>query len=338
MNEQIIVLIPAYKPPQGLVSLCQALRDEQLDVWVVDDGSGEPYLPIFETVERMGCVVLRHAVNLGKGRALKTGINAIINLGEAKGVVTADADGQHTCKDIGRIAEAMREKPSALVIGTRKLSKEAPWKSRFGNALTRHVYRFVTGISCHDTQTGLRGIPSGALKDMLNISGERYEYEMNMLLELHGMRLSLHEVEIETIYIENNKNSHFNPLRDAIRIYGVIFRFMLSSLLSFCVDYTLYYFFLRITQFAPALSYATARVLSSLLNYTVNRRVIFGRQSGKASVFRYYLIAVLLLLMGSGLVELLHSMTGIQAAWVKIPVDSVLFFVSFWLQREFVFK
>jgi len=339
MNDKIIILLPAYKPTDGFVSLCRELRDNDLDVWVVDDGSGEVFRPFFDTVEEMGCFCVRHAVNLGKGRALKTGINAILNQEkDFYGLVTADADGQHAVKDILRVAEAMRSRPASLVTGSRAFSKGDPLKSRIGNTITRFVYQFVMGIMCRDTQTGLRGIPYGALMNCLHIQGERFEYEMNMLLRLRDMRLSLHEVNIETIYIDRNKGSHFKPFRDALRICGAIFRFAFVSLLSYGVDYMFFVFFLNTIHFAPALSYAIARVISSCFNYSMNRVAVFGKRGGRASIFRYYLLAALLLLVGSGLVELLHSIFLYKAAWMKIPVDILLFFPSFWLQREFVFK
>ncbi|MCL1963793.1 MAG: bifunctional glycosyltransferase family 2/GtrA family protein [Firmicutes bacterium] len=335
----LLVLIPAYKPDARMVALCRALRGEELPVLVVDDGSGNAFRPLFEEVMDLGCHVERHAVNLGKGRAIKTGINAALNaFPDLFGVITADADGQHTCADILRIAEVMRKEPHALVMGMRKFAGNVPLKSRAGNAITRHVYRFATGIRCHDTQTGLRGIPGGALPAMLRLPGERYEYEMTMLLRLRSLRLSLREVEIETIYIDGNKGSHFNPLRDAARIYSVIFRFLLSSILSFCVDYALYLFCLKALGLAPWLCYAAARVLSSLFNYQLNRRAVFGGSAGKLSVLRYYLLAVTQLAAGAGLVELLHTALGLSASWVKIPVDTLLFLVSFILQRDFVFR
>lgn len=340
MNDcHTVILIPAYKPTHQLILLCQALRDAGLAVLIVDDGSGEAYHFIFTEVEALGCVIVRHAVNFGKGRALKTGINVALTMSDAlQCLITADADGQHTCNDILRLQEAMRAHPNAIVIGSRKFSGNVPLRSRVGNTITRYIYRFVTGINCHDTQTGLRGIPAQALPEMLKIAGERYEYEMNMLLRLRDMRIPLHEVDIETIYIDDNKGSHFHPLRDAIRIYGMIMRFALSSLLSFGVDYGFYMLFLHSLQATPALSYAYARVISSLFNYTFNRVAVFGRHGGRKSIIRYYMLAAVQLCAGAGLVQLANALFGYRAAWMKIPVDTALFFVSFWIQREFIFS
>lgn len=333
-----LVLIPAYKPDERLVALCRELLTAGLLVLVVDDGGGEAFRGFFEEAEALGCHVERHAVNLGKGRALKTGINAVMNgFPQVERLITADADGQHTCPDVLKIAAAMEETPDALVTGARAFTGNVPFKSRAGNAITRHVYRFVTGIRCHDTQTGLRGIPKRVFGDMLRLPGERYEYEMTMLLALRDLDLPLREVPIETIYIDDNKGSHFNPLKDAARIYSVILRFLLSSLVSFAVDYLLYLLLLGAFQLPAWLCYALARIASSLFNYTINRLAVFGGRGGRTSILRYYLLAAGQLAVGALLVEVLSEALGLGAAWVKIPVDVLLFLVSYVLQRDFVF-
>ncbi len=337
IESPIVVLIPAYKPDQRLVDLCAKLLELDLPVLLVDDGGGEKYRHLFDAAHALGCRVERHAVNLGKGRALKTGINTAMGAWpNLAGIVTADADGQHTCEDILHIIAAMREHPRALVTGARVL-KEMPLKSRFGNTLTRHVYRFVTGIRCTDTQTGLRGLPAVALGDMLRMPGERYEYEMTMLLKLRDLKMALVEVPIDTIYIDDNKGSHFNPFKDSIRVYSVILRFLLSSIVSFGVDYALYLFLLKAIHLLPWQGYALARALSSLLNYSLNRMAVFGGRGGKASIVRYYLLAAAMMAIGAGLVALLTDLLDLSATWVKIPVDVVLFFLSYVIQRDFVF-
>lgn len=241
MTGSVVVLIPAYKPDAKMLPLCRALRGKGLDVLLVDDGGGAQYRPLFDEAEALGCAVVHHAVNLGKGRALKTGLNEALNRYESlAGVVTADADGQHAPEDIVRVRDALLAHPGDLVIGARAFQGEVPLRSRLGNGITRAVYRFVAGRKCTDTQTGLRGIPAAAIPAMLRLPGERYEFEMEMLLRLKEMHLGLYEVPIATIYENNNEGSHFDTLRDSARIYGVILKFMLSSLISFVVDYGLY--------------------------------------------------------------------------------------------------
>ncbi|MFR2494493.1 MAG: glycosyltransferase family 2 protein [Christensenellales bacterium] len=144
---RVVVLIPAYKPDDRLIQLTRELKEEKLDVLLVDDGGQKPFAPIFEQCRALGAEIAVHAVNQGKGRALKTGLNAALNIWpDLSGVVTADADGQHTLRDILRIIEAMREHPNALVLGSREFTGDVPFKSRWGNRITRFVYALASGV------------------------------------------------------------------------------------------------------------------------------------------------------------------------------------------------
>ena len=76
-NSQHIVLIPAYQPSEGLIGLVRELsEDGGMPIVLVDDGSGAEFRAVFERAAQFpGVQLLRHAMNLGKGAALKTGIN-----------------------------------------------------------------------------------------------------------------------------------------------------------------------------------------------------------------------------------------------------------------------
>ena len=343
-----VVLIPAYKPDVRLPQLVELLRSRSLDVLVVDDGGGEPHAHFFERCEALGAKVVRHAVNLGKGRALKTGLNEIqLRWPDASGVVTADSDGQHTPEDILKVAQALQAHPDTLIVGGRAFAGKVPWKSRAGNAITRAVYHVATGVRIHDTQTGLRGLPVSALPWLTALQGERYEYEMKMLLKLREYRLPALEIPIETVYIDENAGSHFQPFRDGARIYWVILRYMLSAVLSFCADYALYLLgLLWIGALAPAgfapnvpwISYIAARLCSSLLNYTMNKHAVFGGLGGKSALWKYYLLAASQMLLGAGLTSVVAHFTRIPESVAKLPVDALLFCASFFVQRDYVFR
>lgn len=338
-NAKVIVLIPAYKPDDRLIELTRELRGQGLEVMLVDDGGQQTYAPIFESCRALGAQVAVHAVNMGKGRALKTGINAaMLAWPDLTGIVTADADGQHTPADILRLIEAMGEHPDTLILGSREFTGgNVPFKSRWGNRITRFVYALASGVHVRDTQTGLRALPRCALETMVRIDGERYEYEMNVLLKLRDMRIGVFEVPIETIYIDDNAGSHFNPVRDALRIYMVIFRYLFSSVTSFAVDYLLYWLCLGVFKFAPLLSYALARLVSSQVNYHLNKHTVFSGRGGKHSMVKYYALAVAQGALGAALVQVLPGILPISAAIIKIPVDLVLFALSYFIQRDYVF-
>lgn len=209
------ILIPAYKPDESMIALINALKAQNAysRILVVDDGSGEPFAPVFEKAAML-CEVVHHEVNRGKGAAIRTGLEIL----SGYNVVTADCDGQHTPEDIKKIASAI---DNNLVLGVRK-KREMPVKSYIGNILTCAVFALKTGKWISDTQTGLRGIPAHYIPASLTLAGDRYEYEMNMLMDACHRKLPIREIEIETVYIDNNRGTHFRALRDGLRIYKLI--------------------------------------------------------------------------------------------------------------------
>ena len=244
---EIPVIIPSYEPDEKLITLLTALQEAGIrHVIVVDDGSGTRYASFFERAAAFeNCEVLRHAVNLGKGRALKTAFNHCLlasggitgGAGSVcrgiPGCVTADSDGQHTPADILACMRRLWDNPESLILGCRDFDGPAvPARSSFGNKCTRQVFRYLLGLSVSDTQTGLRAIPAFFMEKLLEVKGERFEYETNMLIEAKNLNIRVLEVPVKTIYIEENKTSHFNPIRDSLRIYLVFGKFLFSSFSS----------------------------------------------------------------------------------------------------------
>jgi len=228
------IVIPALNPDERLIDLAEELRnggEEKPLLIIVNDGSGEKSFPVFQKLADIGCTVLRHSQNRGKGAALKTAFRFIAeNYPDISGCVTADADCQHTPGDIRRVkSELINDAGEFLILGVRDFSgKEIPVRSRFGNRLTASVFRLITGVKCSDTQTGLRGIPRKYIPLCAKIPGERFEYEMNMLLYL-SRELPFLSVPIETLYEEKNIKSHFRPMTDSLIIYAQIINFSLSA-------------------------------------------------------------------------------------------------------------
>jgi len=234
-----VALVPAWQPEQVLITLVEQLLAAGFGaVLLIDDGSEAEHSAIFTACSNERRVVLlTHTVNLGKGRALKTGFDYILSsLPWVEAVVTADADGQHRIEDIVAVAHRLLNSRDAVVLGTRTFVKNVPLRSRFGNRLTRIIFGLITGVRLGDTQTGLRGFPRQMLSQLIVLDGERYEYEMTVLAHVCEHAAPL-EVPIETVYFENNRSSHFDPMRDSMRIYFVLVRFYLSALLAAAVDF-----------------------------------------------------------------------------------------------------
>jgi len=332
----VSVLIPAYKPDERLNQLVDELKDVGfMDIIAVDDGGGAQYAPIFARLKEQGVTVLTHEVNKGKGAALKTGLRYIIETG-SRGVITADADGQHAPSDIIKIADALVENPDSLVLGVRD-KKQMPPRSRVGNTLTCYVFGLMTGLWITDTQTGLRGLPAACLESFSQLEGDRYEYEQNMLLDVRHRRVPVKEVGIQTIYLDNNASSHFNALRDGLRIYGLLFRqigaFVGSSVISAVGDYVLFVLIGLICPEPLLVSVVGARVCSSLVNYLINRTFVFKAQRKFGSLVRYYALVVGIMLASYvGILAL--TQLYVPRFIAKLIVDALLFVVSYNIQQK----
>ena len=347
---KIPVVIPSFEPDESLINVCRDLLAADLrHVVVVDDGSGTSYRHFFDEVEGMGCTVLRNAVNMGKGRALKHAFNYILNnFPDAIGCVTADSDGQHLTKDIKSCILELNEHPNDLVMGCRDFSGEhVPRKSKFGNNLTKRICKFLCGLNLSDTQTGLRGIPCAFMKTLLNVPGERFEFETRMLIACKDT-VNIREIKIETVYdSKENHKTHFDPVKDSLRIYrifgGIFAKYIFSSLSSCVIDLLLFHLFCTVLQplsaaFYVAIATVGARVISSVYNCIVNYKLVFQSHKGKSSAFKYFALVIVQMCASAALTSWgVYLLSAVPEVWIKLIVDTFLFFTSFYVQRRFIF-
>ena len=359
MRNRYIALIPAYEPERKLIGLTADLKEKGFDIVVVDDGSGPEYKDIFGELEQQA-TVLTHSQNRGKGAALKTGLRYINKYmaytesvktaagtasvsGRDAVIVTVDADGQHLPDDVLRVAEISANRRDALVLGSRALGRDIPARSRFGNTVTRHVYSAATGVRVHDTQTGLRAFHRSLIPRLLEIEGDRYEYEINMLMKLAAEGVPVIEERIETVYENNNSGSHFRTVRDSFRVYKEILKFSASSLASFAVDYCMYALLLAATGAAGIangliLSNIGARLVSGTVNYTLNKRLVFRSRTGFAkSAAQYAMLAAFILAGNTIVLSTLVGTLGINSLAAKLITEAVFFAISWTVQKYVIF-
>ena len=346
--QNISIVIPSLNPDDKLIELVESIISRGFkSIIIVNDGSAEEYEKYFDlTKEHKECVVLKHCKNLGKGRALKTAFNYFINTYKDHiGLITVDGDNQHHIDDICSCATALQNKSNSLILGCRDFDlNNVPYKSKIGNKITKFVFKTLCGINLSDTQTGLRAIPTNLVMEFIDIDGERYEFETNMLIEAKRKNVNIEEIKIKTIYIENNKSSHFNPLKDSLKIYLLIFKFCFVSLLSSIIDlglFSLYIFLFRKFDLSTKIFLSTliARILSSLFNFYANKNVVFNSDSNtKTTMVKYYTLAVIQMSLSYLGVYVLSKLLHINATVIKLFVDIILFIISFQIQREWVFK
>ena len=338
-----IALVPAYEPGPMLPELVEKLSLAGFQVLVVDDGSGAAFAEVFEKT-RVFAEVLTHEVNKGKGSALKTGLEHIrAAYPENAVIVTVDADGQHSVEDTLRVCAKALENTSSLVLGCRGFTAGVPARSRFGNAVTRFVYRASTGVAVSDTQTGLRAFNAELIPFLLSVSGARYEYEMNVLLACPREGIPIVEVEIQTIYFDNNSGSHFSTVKDSFRIYKEIFKFAASSLAGFITDYALYSLLTVLTiglgAISVTLSNVLARIVSASVNYFLNKKFVFkceGRTVKTAA--GYFALAAVILLLNTLLLNYLTHGADINKYLAKVLTELALFVISWALQKFIIFR
>ena len=334
-----VAIVPSYEPDEYLSLTVGQLLANDISVVVVDDGSGSAYQKFFDALPAQ-VHRISYPVNQGKGHALKQGFAYIKDhYGEDCVAVTVDSDGQHGIADVLRVVAKAEKSPGALVMGSRYLEKSAPLRSRFGNAMTRMVFGFATGVSVHDTQTGLRAFSGSMMSRLCEIPGNRYEYEMNMLLEFTRDRVPIHELRIQTIYLDKNSRSHFHALKDSFRIYKDILKFAASSFIGFLTDYTVFSLLLLCTGGHIILSNVGARLISSIVNYTINRNVVFRNKSSiLKSAFGYFLLAIGILIGNTLVLSLLVNILGISSLAAKLITEIFFFAVSWLVQKLWIFK
>jgi glycosyltransferase involved in cell wall biosynthesis len=340
MPSRLAVVIPAYRPSAGLVDLVRALDGRDGPVVVVDDGSGPEFAATFAAAAAFPHVqLLRHAVNLGKGAALKTAFNHVLcTMPDVTGVVTADADGQHHPEDIQGVAETLAANPKALVLGARSFGEDVPLRSRFGNILTRGIMHALLGRKLSDTQTGLRGIPASLLPRLMRVESNRYEYELEMLIAAHQLGMPVIERPIRTIYEPGNQSSHFNPIVDSMKIYFVLLRFGSVSFLTALLDNLV--FILAVHRLGSVLaSQVLGRFFAVIFNYSMVRSSVFYTQQRHKTTLPKYLALVVASGTCSYLgIEALSKNFGVPVVAAKLLVETVLFFVNFAVQRLFIFR
>lgn len=341
LNRSNVILIPAFKPSEKLPLLVKELLDQNNDliICLVDDGSGPEFKHIFDDcLQSENVVLLRHAVNIGKGGALKTGFNHIlIKYPDSKAIVTADADGQHLPEDIIRIANESDDFPDSLIMGFRDFGNDIPFRSKFGNNISKVVYRYLLGIKLHDTQTGLRSIPRQLAELTLNVKANKYELETEQLVLCSNHKINIHQVPIATVYEDNNSSSHFNPFFDSLRIYFALLRYTLTSILSALADLIL---FIIICTFSGNIivNNLASRYLAMFIQFFLLKSFVFNTKAGAIKLI-LFISYVSLTGVVSGILQVqLQDHFDMNYILAKVLVDSALFFFNFLFLRDILFN
>lgn len=356
VQKNIAVILPSLDPDNKFIGVVDGLKRAGFEhVVIVDDGSDDNHQAPFSFAESVGFTVIHHGVNKGKGRALKTAFAYVSeNLPECCGVITIDGDGQHLTKDIIQCSQRLIENPDCVILGCRDFDQPGvPPRSVAGNKSTRKLFKVLFGINITDTQTGLRAIPGCYLKNFCEIEGERFEYETNMLLQMNRQHIGFIEQPIETVYDPDDYSSHYNAVKDSLKVAKVMAkyiahssaaRYACSSVLSYIFDVAVYYSLLKLFGMAMKGTFQIiGNLSSSLLNFNLNKFWVFRTKGGYwREVLEYYCIAIPRSLIGTTFTLLIqNSLAAITpglATLVKILVEAVMFVAVYFIQKKWVFK
>jgi len=190
------------------------------------------------------------------------------------------------------------------------------------------------------------------LSTFINVPGDRFEYETNMLITAKKEHFNITEVPISTVYIDGNKKTHFNPIKDSLKIIFQFVKYAQSSLISCAIDLICFYSFLKLLGSHSLsgswnvifLSTAAARIISSAFNFFFNKNYVF-KYSGNSvfnTAFKYYILCAVSMILSGNLTAVLSHLTHANAAvlitLIKIIVDIGLFIMNYYVQRKWVFK
>ena len=331
-----ILLIPAYQPPQSFSQYAREISGSVDKLVVVNDGSGEEYEPIFSEIKALGNVdYITYGKNKGKGYALKYAMKHIAAEADDEDIiVTADCDGQHKCEDVRKIFDIVAEHKNSLILGSRNFNeRNVPKRSSFGNTFTRRLYRILYGIKLYDTQTGLRGFTVNLAKRYLVVKGNRFEYEMNVLIESQRQGIEMLQVPIQTVYAEKKEErvSHFDTVKDSLRIFGTVAlgveKTPIRTFIAWVIGTVSFGIMCRIwlesvSVVNTLIAFALSAVITAFVNFCFK---IPSISQLKAVKIRNLLIGLAKLVLCLGLLLLFGNAIGLPLIWVKAVSDIVVY-------------
>ncbi len=349
----VTIVIPSYNPDDRLIKTIVDLHLAGADdIIVVNDGSTSDSSQIFEQVSSLsGCEVIAHSYNRGKGAALKTGIaHCLDNRPHSKGVVTVDGDGHHRVSDVISCGHRMLSSGQVILGMRERNDKTISRRGRYGNSVTSSAIKIVCGYTVPDPMTGLRGIPRKYLSTFLQTKGDSYDFETNMILDFKRRGIPFRLFRIVGEYYSDGKKSHFRLVRDSAAIFGEIFRYfsqqfkyLMSSLLSYAIEYIGYLIILaNFPQLGITLANYICRVLSGVANFYINKNIVFkSKKNYGRTVVRFILVTLLIILLSTEAIVLINEIftedSNNVARYVKMPIDGLMFFLSYFLQKKWVF-
>lgn len=326
---KFIALVPTYEPDDKLPKIVNKLKENNFITIVINDGSDISYDNYFNECDTK---IISYPSNRGKGFALKKGIEYVKNNFENYIIVTVDSDGQHRIEDVLNICEYAKNNRDTLVIGKRLRKENMPIRSRIGNIFTKYIFNLATKENIYDTQSGLRAFSEQLVDYMLEIKGDRFEYEMNVLLNLNKKNIKYKEIEIQTIYIDDNEKSHFRTFRDSSRVYGQILEYKARSVIPFLSD-LLIFATLIITVNRLLITNVISKLLSTIIYYILNRKTIFKEKMETKTIIIHVLTIILNIVLSTSMIYIISKIINKYTS--KVIVEILLVILIHEIKKRF---
>ncbi|MBR6641005.1 MAG: bifunctional glycosyltransferase family 2/GtrA family protein [Clostridia bacterium] len=331
------VIVPAYNPDEKLLEVIKDIKSNNIDrIIVVNDGSKKECDEIFNSI-KSDVILLTHEINKGKGVALKTAMKYIKELGIEDKVLTIDADGQHKMEDGIKLLENLESGKKEFVTGSRTFKEKIPLKNRIGNVINSYTFMLLSGKKVKDTLNGLRAFNTNLIEFLLEVEGERYEYEMNVIIQCAKNKINIKEVPIDVVYHEGENTSHFRAILDSIRIYGTMLVYLGSSFISFIIDYIVFILTMAVTK-ELIISNVIARVISATCNFLLNSKIVFRQKKITIKqVVQYAFLAIFVLVINTTLLQIITNKLPLPAL-TKVITEVIILAFNYIIQKKIIFK
>ena len=204
----LVVCIPAYNEEKSIGPLIKKTSLYANKIVVCDDGSSDNTTKV---AELSGAIVIKHEKNLGKGAALRSLFNSVLNTG-ADVIVTMDGDGQFIPEEIPKLAKPITENRADIVIGYRfDETTEMPSYRKFGNKMLDRVTNLASELPFKDTQSGFRAYSKRAI-ELIQFSTDGFGVDSEILIDASRKNLRILEEKVTVLYDTGGKTSTKNPV------------------------------------------------------------------------------------------------------------------------------
>lgn len=343
-NFSIAMLIPCYDPPPKVFEeFIEQLVMRFNTIYLIDDGSATPIISRISTRIANAVNIIRLDRNYGKNTAVKRGMEYIQSNIDVKGVIVADADGQHLVGDLERLSEVANEDLSTPVFCERKFREatSVPVRSMVGNAIIGSVINRTLKLPINDTQCGLRYIPN-LYFSLVSEQDLRYGLELDFAINYFKTNREFRTLSIKAEYIGNNQSSKFRPCFDSLLVTSVLVKHLGNSAFAALVDITAFTILLFLYADNALTVALVSRIASGGVNFILNRRNFMANGFTYVHSSYYQILGYIgLTLLNATFSALISSLLFSQTAMIvlgKIIIDGVLFLLNFQIQQKTIFS